>query len=234
MITLGIDLSSMPKSTVACLLEWTSERVKATLPILQCSDVKLDELIEQADVVGIDAPFGWPKPFMEAVSSWKLETWSAKERITLQFRETDLQVQRQTGIWPLSVSSDRIALPAMRAMALLNRHGVTDRSGDGKFFEVYPAGSLSCWNLQYRGYKRLDQECGRLRQHILRKLRLRMPWLEVPESYADSPDALDALIASLTVRSAVQRLTRHPDESQLAIVRVEGWIHLPIDFPKIN
>jgi len=42
----------------------------------------------------------------------------------------------------LSVSTDRIALPAMRAMALLHRHGEADKSGDGKFFQVYPAGSL--------------------------------------------------------------------------------------------
>lgn len=59
----------------------------------------------------------------------------------------------------------------MRAMALLMRHGVTDRSGDGKFFEFYPAGSLFCWELRCRGYKRLDAECGGFRREILDKLR---------------------------------------------------------------
>jgi len=41
----------------------------------------------------------------------------------------------------------------MRTFALLFRHGVTNRSGDGKFFEVYPAASLRQWNLTSRSYK---------------------------------------------------------------------------------
>src|SRR5688572_15552106 len=95
---------------------------------------KLDELIGRADAIGINAPFGWPTAFVEAVTHWPLSSWSPQERIRLQFRETDLQVQKETIIWPLSVSTDRIALPAMRAKSLLQRYGVSDRSGDGKFF----------------------------------------------------------------------------------------------------
>src|ERR1700730_1724314 len=67
---------------------------------------------------------------------------------------TDRVVHETVGRWPLSVSADRIALPAMRTFALLVRHGVTDRSDDNKFYEVYPAGSLSQWGLTSRGYKK--------------------------------------------------------------------------------
>jgi hypothetical protein len=45
-------------------------------------------------------------------------------------------------------------------MSLLKKHGVTDRSGDGRFFEVYPAASLRAWAMTSRGYKEAKkQEC---------------------------------------------------------------------------
>lgn len=169
MRTLGIDLSSMPKATAACLINWHDERAEVQPPILRCTDDKLDTLISQANAIGIDAPFGWPRAFVEAVACWQLSTWSSDIRKRLQFRETDLHVQREIGIWPLSVTSNFIALPAMRAMALLQRHGVTDRSGDGRFFEVYPAGSLHCWKMRSRGYKRIDEACAGFRQRILKE-----------------------------------------------------------------
>jgi hypothetical protein len=56
-------------------------------------------------------------------------------------RETDPDIARRTKTRPLSVASDRIALPAMRAMALLRRHGVTDRSGDGRFLRYIRPGA---------------------------------------------------------------------------------------------
>ena len=234
MITLGIDLSSMPKATAACLINWRYERAEVKPPILRCTDDKLDILISQANAIGIDAPFGWPRAFVEAVASWQLNAWSSDIRKQLQFRETDLHVQRETGIWPLSVTSNFIALPAMRAMALLQRHGVTDRSGDGRFFEVYPAGSLHCWKMRSRGYKRIDEACAGFRQGILKELRVELPWLEVSETYADSSDSLDALVASLTVRAAVQGSTGAPNPTQREVARLEGWIHLPTNFPTVT
>jgi Protein of unknown function (DUF429) len=147
-----------------------------------------------------DAPFGWRKAFSEAVADWTGTTWGRDERIRLQYRGTDLLVQEETGIWPLSVSTDRIALPAMRAMALLQRHKVKNRSGNGRFFEVYPAASLKRWELPCRKYKNIDQQYGMARIDILKKLRRKLPWLEVPNQYATTSDALDSLNSSLTAR----------------------------------
>jgi predicted nuclease with RNAse H fold len=234
MITLGIDLSSMPKGTAACSIVWNENRAVAGLPVVHCTDDKLDALISESDAIGIDAPFGWPDAFVQAVADWTNDAWNKETRDGFQFRETDRAVRDRVGRWPLSVSSDRIALPAMRAMALLRRRGVTDRSGgDGKFFEVYPAASLSCWGLPSRGYKRDDEECLKLRAEILSELRTRLPWLEVAESYAESSDSLDALIASLTARAAMQGLTRKPEPNQSKAARREGWIHLPTALPRI-
>src|ERR1700731_3662215 len=85
----------------------------------------------------------------------------------LRFRATDRRVHETVGRWPLSVSADRIALPAMRTFALLVRHGVTDRSDDNKFYEVYPAGSLSQWGLTSRGYKKNRPDHKEARETIL-------------------------------------------------------------------
>src|SRR6266404_8117360 len=214
MITLGIDLSSMPKGTAACSIEWSENRAVAEPPVEHCTDDVLNALIARAEVIGIDAPFGWPEPFVAAVADWTSDAWTEEARNRFQFRQTDQVVRKRIGRWPLSVSTDRIALPAMRAMALLRRQGVTDRSGDGKFFEVYPAGSLFCWKLRCRGYKTVDEECLGFRQEILSELCGKLPWLDVPETYADSSDPLDALVASLTARSAKQGLTFLPEPEQ--------------------
>jgi predicted nuclease with RNAse H fold len=207
-------------------------RAVAEAPILRRDDDQLDRLLRKTDVVGIDAPFGWPEEFVKAVAGWKRTVWSKDERKLLQFRATDLYVQERLKIWPLSVSTDRIALPAMRAMALLQRHDVRDKSGGPKFYEVYPAASLKSWELDCRGYKLIDTSCDRMRRKILRGLRKKLPWLQVEDAYAANSDALDALIASLTARAAAQGLTAKPPRGQIAAARREGWIHLPKEWPK--
>lgn len=125
--------------------------------------------------MGIDAPFGWPSDFTAAVAALDLSSWSSEVRKQLCFRATDRQVHETLGRWPLSVSADRIALPAMRTFALLFRHGVTDRSGDRKFFEVYPAGSLRQWKLASRSYKKDTPDHHRARATILIGLREACP-----------------------------------------------------------
>jgi hypothetical protein len=135
------------------------------------------------------------------------------------------------GRWPLSVSADRIALPAMRTFALLFRHGVTDRSGDGKFYEVYPAGSLHQWKIANRSYKEATPNHQLAKRVILDDLREAMPWLTAPNACADNADALDTLVASLTARAAMQNRTLQPTVEQAPLARCEGWIHLPTEFP---
>ncbi|MEO6875097.1 MAG: DUF429 domain-containing protein, partial [Opitutaceae bacterium] len=195
---------------------------------------KLDAMIGDADAVGIDAPLGWPSSFAAAVANWTGAEWNETIRDELRFRETDRHVRKQHGLSPLSVSTDRIALPAMRAMALLRRHGVTDRSGDGKYFEVYPAGSLAMWGLtSAESYKKRTPESRGARWTILERLRSLLPWLEAPDNYAENADGLDSLIASLTTRAAATGLTEKPGKNQTDLAGSEGWIHLPTGLPSL-
>ena len=167
------------------------------------------------------------------MSAWKFNYWNPELREALCFRKTDRIVYETVGRWPLSVSADRIALPAMRTFALLVRHGVTDRSGNGKFYEVYPAASLKCWSLNNTGYKKDTESDQQVRKNILDGLCEKMPWLVVPEACAATGDGLDAPIASLTARAAMQGRTLCPTPEQAPYACREGWIHLPTDFPSL-
>lgn len=233
MLTLGIDLASMPKFTATCLVRWEHDRAIAEPPRLGHTDADLDELIAQADVIGIDAPLGWPEAFREAVADWTATAWTDDRvlREHLRLRLTDRLLHERLGLVPLSVSTDRIALPAMRAMALLRRHGVTDRSGDGRFFEVYPAGSLKAWGLPHRGYKGADSTEQTFRSTILDQLLTALPWLEVSPTSCTTDHGLDALIAALTARCCATNRTAKPTSIEHALAAREGWIHLPMEFP---
>ncbi|MBC7365748.1 MAG: DUF429 domain-containing protein [Undibacterium sp.] len=231
MITLGIDLSSQPDDTAACMIDWHNDgRAIARSATLHCDDATLDDLIRKADAIGIDAPFGWPEAFVEAVGQWNAITWDDHAfQKKLRVRLTDQFVHATTRLTPLSVSTDRIALPAMRAMALLARHGVTDRSGDGRFFEVYPAGSLKRWNLDHQKYKK--KENLPKRRGLLAQLRAALPGLSAGEAYADTDHAFDALIASLTTHAAATGKTLVAPADQHGVASREGWIHLPVTRP---
>jgi Protein of unknown function (DUF429) len=158
----------------------------------------------------------------------------------LAFRATDLHVRDQTGLIPLSVSSDRIARAAWRCAQLLTESGggaAPDRAGEDGLVEVYPAAALARWGFSYRGYKhgtpagRSDRAAARARL-VAEIVRRSSSWLALPaETQAAceaSDDILDALVASLVTRAAAVGLTERPPQAQQGRAMREGWIHLPL------
>jgi predicted nuclease with RNAse H fold len=234
MITLGIDLASDPKKTGMCTVAWSEGQAVVEKLRVGADDYQIVSAVEEADVVGIDAPFGWPVAFEELLAGssprWT-GPWSAATRDVLRFRATDFRVRALTGHWPLSVSSDLIAVPALRCVRLLERIGVTDRSGDGRVYETYPAAALHVWGLQARGYKgpkRKDE-----REKLWAVLTEQAPWLQVDEAAAvellvERDDALDALIAALIARAATRGETVLPASGERDHAATEGWIHVPV------
>jgi predicted nuclease with RNAse H fold len=243
--SVGIDLASQNKKTAVCVIEWSGSAARAQRPRIgvdqPCDDtVWLVEAARAATYVGIDAPFGWPDPLVEAVSAWHAdEGWPEAEPDDLRFRATDKRVIEVTGMRPLSVSSDRIAVVAWRCARILNELRSEDRSidraGGGSVYEVYPAAALRCWGLMTTGYKnrggvarRRDQQ--EARESLLSQLQRSAAWLDLSDAWGasvESDDALDALIAALVARAAAQRLTIGPSQEGLDLARREGWIHLP-------
>lgn len=237
MVTVGIDLASQASNTAACAIEWGSGegQVTALLPS-GVTDEKILEFADDCDKLAIDVPFGWPTTFVEAVSRHSVDaTWPVAYRhhqnLAMRFRRTDLWVQEVTSIWPLSVSSDRIALPAMRAAALLAQlESRGPRDGTGWAVEVYPAAALKIWGLPWRQYKRKENSVARksLLDVLLARSR---SWLRVSAEQIsvceDSDDALDALVAALVARAAALGLVGPiPAGDQKAALQ-EGWIALP-------
>jgi hypothetical protein len=73
-LTVGIDLSTRPHCTGVCVLEWSEGRARVDV-LNQCGyddDSALLTTMRRGDVekVAIDAPFGWPAAFTEAIATF--------------------------------------------------------------------------------------------------------------------------------------------------------------------
>lgn len=236
MLTAGVDLAAEPKGTALAIIEWTN--TSATLLDLQLG-VADEQIVEAAQVVeklGIDCALGWPIEFVEFLNSHSnLENSSMADggmdwRRRVSFRESDRHVREVTGKWPLSVSTDRLGLTAMRCAGLqgrLQQSGIqVDRSGFGKIVEIYPGATLRLWGFDTAGYRAQEE----VREELLRSIETKAPWL-IFDSYRDlmisSTDAFDAVIASLATRAAAIGRYLAPQKEHLQTAKIEGWIALP-------
>lgn len=244
MKTLGIDLSSQPMKTAACLIDWDSGATKKIEILARVDDEQILRLVDQCDKIGIDAPFGWPLSFVEFLnrSSLRSTEWTPHYRDSLCFRITDLRVQEYVGIRPLAVAADKIGILAdkigilaMRCAGLLDRMNVLDRSGSGEVVEVYPAAALKVWDLPYKGYKPKNQA------DVIAKAKLSSmfdnlcadhAWLGASKNdirqCSHDDHAFDALIASLVARAAHRDLIIRPGEEEAEPAMREGWIAIPL------
>lgn len=218
MRTVGVDLASKPARTAACVIVWSSNTATVESLRAGADDDELRRLVTDAEKVGIDVPFGWPDDFVASVlAHHRMEAWPGSDGQELRLRRTDKFVWRETKKQPLSVSSDRLAVPAFRAARLLSEWQA-DRIGAGTFVEVYPRAA------------RTRFELGRTRS--IEELRERAPWLTLSLEQAttcqESDDCFDAVIAALVARAKALGLCEAIPEDCLASAAREGWIALPI------
>jgi predicted nuclease with RNAse H fold len=69
MKVLGIDLAAQPERTGLVVLEPAGGRPSLHPVLDRATDDVLVELARTVDVVGVDAPLGWPVEFVAAVSA---------------------------------------------------------------------------------------------------------------------------------------------------------------------
>jgi len=232
LVIVGIDLASQDERTAICRITLRDGRVQADDPMVGATDAELRELIEISDKVGIDIPLGWPSLFVEAISAHhRHRAWPEvrEHDHRLRYRATDFVVRQETGRWPLSVSSDLIAVPTLRAARLFSRMDF-DRSGEGKLVEVYPAAALRRWGLPPTGYKQSAGSSARQRL-VDQFASITKPWLVVSSEgwrvCRVNDHAFDALLVALVaLAKANGRCDRVPVDHP-ADARVEGWIALP-------
>jgi len=237
MITAGVDLSSQVAHTACCVIDWSDGRGAVATLRLGVVDTDIAQLVGEVDKVGIDVPLGWPIAFAEAVMQHSLtgrwpSDYSHADTTALRLRRTDVWAWKHLGLsQPLSVSTDRIALPAMRAASLLS--GLPDRlalDGSGVVTEAYPAAALRRWGHPSRGYKGKSNSAAR--RTLVQGFLAEAEWLQVSDEQLDhclsSDDAFDALIAALVARASTLALVEPiPEEDRLA-ARREGWIAIPV------
>jgi predicted nuclease with RNAse H fold len=239
-ITLGIDLASQDKGTASCVVEWRTGEARVQTPRCPQSDEELLEAVEAADVAGIDIPLGWPDDFVKVVAGYHAgQPWPDVTPASLCYRATDVYIEqrlRALDHWrrPLSVASDRIAIPAMRAARLLTRLAErgfdVDRSGAGRLVEAYPGAALEVWGLPSRGYK--GTKGAAVRAGIFAELERRTStWLRLDaitrQSCCGSDHALDALVCALIARAEKLELCQRPPVIHAERAAREGWIALP-------
>lgn len=236
MLVAGIDLAAEPKGTALAILDF--ENSKAQLVYLEqgLDDQALIDKTIISDKIGIDCAFGWPIEFAKFIA--KNQDLKAKDLIdggmdfrrNLSFRETDRQIRQITGRWPLSVSTDRLGLTAMRCAGLLSRYqqaGVAiDRSGGGKIAEVYPGATLRNWDFDTTNY-RVNND---VRAKLLKDIKAQASWLDTSSfetQMIESSDSFDAVIAALAARAVYLGGYTKPTKDQQEAAEIEGWICLP-------
>ena len=264
MITGGVDMAADPKRTALCSIDWVTGEIRLSNgPV---DDDAIVALTHQAVMSGWDVPLGWPDAFVAAISEHHVgqplagpgasptaqpdlgppdgghpvpERFPAgpDARRYLRYRLTDRRFA-ESGRWPLSVSTDLIGVPAMRAAALQQRLDgeglLVDRSGTaGVIAETYPAGTLAAWGWPSRGYK---GAAGReVRADLVARLIDSLPRLgltgAVREALVVSDARLDAFICALVARAVDTGRGTPPPPADLAVARREGWIHIASVIP---
>lgn len=235
-LTVGVDLSSRPERTAACVISWDGVRPSLELLGPPLDDDALIGLCHRSGVVkvAIDAPFGWPDAFVAAVVGWSADgVWSCEADARPVYRATDEHVRDTVGLVPLAVTADRIAHAAFRCAEILSQlaPGGPDRTGGGLVAEVYPAAALKRWGLPYRGYKDKTAQSAAIRETIVDGLSRRWPRLSLAGARASlvaNDHLLDALICAVLAGAIVEGETEPiPPELRDGGGR-EGWIHLPV------
>lgn len=241
MRTLGIDLAAQPVNTSTCLIDWSPEIPAVSDLRSGLTDEELLDAIVFADKVAIDAPFGWPDEFVDAVTAHRNRAgWPGSGedqdlyRFHLSFRATDRRLIEGGARRPLSVSTDLIGVVAMRCAYLLDRLAAggepVDRAGSGKVIEAYPAPALTAWGPSATGYK---SRVGAARlPELLARLEEGLGGIEMSSEHREAAgsdhNCFDALVCSLVARAAALGLTQRPAPGEEADRATrEGWIHIP-------
>ena len=238
MLIAGLDLAAQPKGTALAVLDWSAQNAKLVSLQLSVTDEEIVSSTQDCIKLGIDCALGWPAAFIDFVSNYSKESLVTANfgggidwRRELAYRETDREVHRLTGRWPLSVSTDRLAMTALRCAGLLSKLQAAsvpiDRSGLGKVVEIYPAASMRIWGIEFAGYRNSES----MRANLIGHVKQAAPWLDLANFESlmiESCDAFDAVIASLATSSAAFGKSTTPPEDKAQLAKIEGWVAMPL------
>jgi hypothetical protein len=248
-VSVGVALATNPQDNAACVIEWSAQGHGSISDLtLGVGDGVLLALAMKAlpdGRVAVDAPFGWPEPFYDAIEAFRLSgEWPehfTDDQQELRVRLTELMVSHAIGVTPSRASNDRPWAVRMRCARLLSdlwrAAGAVDRTGEGVAVEVHLEATLLLWGISDLG---LAQNPGGYhgRSGTARRRRARVVsvveemthgWLTLTaherEAFEESDRLLDSLLFALVARAAETGRVRPVDDLDRA--RIEGWIALP-------
>ncbi|MFM5905066.1 MAG: DUF429 domain-containing protein [Micrococcales bacterium] len=239
MLTAGVDLAAEPAGTALAVIHWAEGAATLIDLMVGMRDEQIIDATTKVSKLGIDCALGWPAGFVSFLKTYSADSVGADLgtidggldwRRTMAYRQTDRHVRQVTGRWPLSVSTDRLGMTALRCAGLLSKlqhAGVPiDRSGAGKVVEVYPGAALRLWEFETKGYRQSAQ----IRESLVAALLRKAPWLGLGDFAGlmiDSCDAFDAVVAALSARAVTVGQYLAPTEQDLPLAKIEGWVALP-------
>ncbi|WP_158276793.1 DUF429 domain-containing protein [Paraconexibacter algicola] len=243
--TLGVDLASQDKKTALCEIAWERPARVVRLELgVDDAAIVAAAAGDGVQLLAIDAPFGWPEPFVRAVRAhhdgegFPVAAGDRPGREPFYLRETDRHVIAQTGKRPLSVSTDKIAYIALRCAGLLRTIGERDpalvpRDGSGLVAEVYPgaalvrwAPTLGCPTAGYRGAAPENPARTALAAALLDATGVAADAAQ-RALLARSEDALDAFVTAVLARVVALGRSEPVPDALRELARREGWIHVP-------
>jgi hypothetical protein len=240
MKTLGIDLASQPAKTASCTIDWSHpEGAEVVDWTSTATDDQLIELMDDPSMekVGIDAPFGWPADYVEALAQYRdHRKWPERDILYLRYRTTERSLDTHC----LSPSLDPLTWVTVRCAGLLSawarkQDAKIDRTGEGLTVEVYPAEALRRWDLgSGKGYKQETSSGKKERARLVEALAVSLDGvLVVPVKFRRAckerggDHLLDAFISALMARTMANRRCKPIPDEAMEEASLEGWIRLP-------
>lgn len=186
---------------------------------------------DEASVIAIDAPLGWPKPLAEALIGHLAGATIEFNSNDMFRRTTDMIIHREHKKIPLDVGADRIARTAHAALCLLGslrqqlgqRIPLAWQPSDASVLtaiEVYPAATLTAHRIRAKGYKQPEQLSQR--HEIVEALSAKMRVHEGVTDLTANADLLDAAVCVLAGADFLSGCALPPENLPLA--QREGWI----------
>ncbi|MEG3638033.1 DUF429 domain-containing protein [Magnetococcus sp. PR-3] len=242
-LILGVDCATQWARMSVAVGHWNNTRLtlQQTLTASDLNDDNWQKLVDQLShlqtplILAMDAPLGWPFPFMNQLFHHQAGEPLQGSANDLLRRMTDKVVRQHLGKTPLDVAADRIARTAHEALrmiglirsshpevAMLWHPAETPKIG---LLETYPAAVIRQRGYASQGYKKEDAHAKQTRLQMVKAVaeEIDMPaHLHTVMSQTDHD--LDALLCLLATKDFLQGKALPPPKDHLAQIKKEGWI----------
>ena len=238
--TIGIDCATNHKLIGLALGDFSGNTAKIKKVTVGSNENSIIEVIadwmigEQSTILALDAPLGWPANLSESLLNHQAGDPIHSDPNLIFRRLTDRIVKTEIGKQPLDVGADRIARTAHSALNLIHELRNKTRLSipllwnpifeSGNYaIEVYPAATLKAHKMISQGYKAEKGKTNRIA--ILDKLKNHIELSKDDMALMTNNDnALDSVVCVLAAIDFLKQDVIEPDESQMNLVKKEGWI----------